>query len=115
MTRFVGIPNVPTEGMNVPQLSVLNALKQNVELLAGIRGESDSDSAAVLKGSINTSKMAAQSITKVTAIGAGFTIDGVNLASAEDFGKLVSDVQLVINDMTNLRDFVTKFINNLKG
>jgi hypothetical protein len=54
-------------------------------------------------------------MTRVTATGAGFTISGVNVPSADDYIKLVSDVQQLANDVANLRATVNTLVNQLKG
>ena len=41
-TRYSGIPAVPTTGVDEWQVRMLSAIKENVELLAGIRGERSS-------------------------------------------------------------------------
>lgn len=53
MASFVPIPPVPYSGASDWQVKTIGALKQNVELLCGIRGESDLASAALLKGGID--------------------------------------------------------------
>jgi hypothetical protein len=52
---------------------------------------------------------------QVTATGAGFTISGVEVASLEDYGKLVTNVQQLANDVASLRDTVNVLINQLRG
>jgi hypothetical protein len=55
------------------------------------------------------------SIRQVTATGAGFTISGVNVASAEDYAKLVVDVQTLIGDVAYIKDVLNALINQLKS
>lgn len=112
--RFVGIPNIPTENTSPAQLASLNAMKQNLELLIGTRGESDSASQAVIKGQIKLRQLKEQSLKRVTATGGGFNIDGVQVASSDDHGKLVVDVQHLANDLAQLRLEVQTLLNQIR-
>jgi hypothetical protein len=54
-------------------------------------------------------------LRQVTATGAGFTISGVNVASAEDYAKLIVDVQTLIGDVAYIKDVLNALINQLKS
>lgn len=56
---FSPIPPVPISGASEWQVRTIGALKQNVELLCGIRGEKDLASAALLKGDVNVGQVSA--------------------------------------------------------
>jgi hypothetical protein len=115
MARFTAIPDIPTNVGAEWEAQMLDALKQNVELLAGIRGESDLVSRAVQRGDVRVRVPGTPTFTRVTAEAKGFTISGERVASFDDYNKLISDVQRLGNDVALLRDIVTVLISQLRG
>jgi hypothetical protein len=113
--RFTAVPDIPANGLTNWQAQTLAALKENVELLAGIRGEKDGASRAVTKGSLSVAAAPQQNMRRVTATGAGFTISGVTVPSLEDYGTLVTNVQELANDVAALRTTLNTLIQQLKG
>jgi len=113
--RYAAIPDVPSGGLTNWQAQTLAAVKENIELLTGTRGEKDGASRAILKAQITVSNPALQTMQRVTATGSGFTISNVKVASLEDYSKLIVDVQQLANDVSNLRNTVNTLISQLKG
>jgi len=112
--RFTAIPNVPQGGgITDWQFNTMTALKENLELLMGARG-ADASVRAVLSGQITVPNPTQQRMTQVSATTAGFTIQNVKVPSLDDYTKLVSDVQLLANDVARLRDTVNTLINQLR-
>lgn len=117
MARFSGVPEIP-EGLGQDWAPVLlGAMKQNIELLCGIRGEPDRASQALLRGDSDIvlrtqedvflrgqlqlreappisgfSFQLSYSAYNITATGAGFSIDEVLVPSLEDYALLIGDV-----------------------
>jgi hypothetical protein len=87
-------------------------MKENIELLTGARGVSAS---AITRGSVAVSPAPAQTMQRITAEGAGFTISGVTVPSLDDYVKLATNVQQVANDVATLRNTVNALITQLKG
>lgn len=112
--RFAAIPAIPQGGLTDWQFNTLTAMKENLELLTGVRG-TDNSVRAVVKGQVTVANPPTQNMTRVTAQGTGFTIGGATVPSLDDYGKLVSDVQQLANDVANLRATVNTLINQLKG
>lgn len=112
--RFTSIPSIPQQGLTDWQFNTLTAMKENIELLTGARG-ADNSVRAVIGGQVTVANPPNQTMTRVTATGAGFTIGGVNVPSLDDYSKLVSDVQQLANDVANLQATVNALINQLKG
>ena len=110
--RFTAIPAIPQQGLNDWQFQTLNAMKENVELLTGVRG---TGAAAVTRGTVTVAEVPPQSMQRVTAEGAGFTISGVTVPSLDDYTRLVTNVQQIANDVAALRATVNALINQLKG
>jgi hypothetical protein len=115
MARFTGIPSLPQIGVEEWQYRFLNAVKQNVELLIGSRGEQDASSRAVIKSGITITKAPEPTLRAVTAVGSGFTISGTQVPALADYQQLVQDVQALTNDVTQLRDAVNTLISQLRS
>jgi hypothetical protein len=115
MARFVAVPDVPQAGFTDWQVGILNALKDNVELLTGGRREAGASSQAITRGSITVNDPPAQTMTRVTATGAGFTISGVSVPSLEDYNRLLVNVQQLANDVAVLRSTVAILLAQMRG
>jgi len=113
--RFTSIPAIPQSGLSDWQFNALNSMKEDIELLVGSRGEPDGLSRAVTKGMIGVEGAPPQTMTRVTAEGAGYTISGVTVPSLDDYAKLVGNVQELANDVSNLRTVLNALISQLRG
>ena len=113
--QYVAIPAVPTTGVGSWEGSILNALKENVELLTGQRRGVNLDSVSLTKGDITINPLETVNIQRISARGRGYDISGQQVPSLEDYGKLLTDVQLAINDITILRNTVNSLIVQLRG
>jgi len=109
---FTAVPGVPTEGLTAAIVQLLNALRDNTELLTGQRGSKDA--VAITKGTVTVAPPPSQRMTRITAEGAGFAISGERLASLDDYNKLRNDVQTLSEDVANLRTTLTALLNQLK-
>lgn len=114
MAKFSSVPGVPLSGLTTQQYSLLGALKENVELLTGARS-SGRELRAVTKAQLQVAPASAQTMSQITAEGAGFTISGVNVPSLDDYVKLLSNVQQLANDVASLRGTVNALIGQLKA
>jgi len=117
---FAGIPSIPTSGLADWQSLVFSAIKENVELLTGTRGGAGANHAAVIRGNITVVSLGAQNMRQVSALGKGYTgltglPTGAGVADAVDFQKLVSDVQVLANDLAETRDVLNVLLTQLKG
>lgn len=111
--RFSAIPNIPQQGLTDWQFVTLNAMKENLDLLTGARGSVTGT--AITKGNITVVDAPTQTMQRVTAEGTGYTISGVTVPSLDDYGKLVTNVQQLSNDVAALRTTLNTLINQLKG
>lgn len=109
---YASIPAVPQQGVSDWQFQYMNAVKQNLELLAAQRG--DTGYQALLKGQLGVVPVGDLSMTQVTAVGAGFTISGSDVAGLEDYSKLLIDVQRLANDVGYIKDVLNTLIAQLK-
>lgn len=114
-SRYTAVPAVPLVGIEEWQSQLLNALKENVELLTGTRGEPDLASVAINRARLTVSVPPEQSMRQVSANGSGVTISGANVPVLEDYSQLITDVQKLANDVANLRATVEVLIAQLRG
>lgn len=141
MARFTGIPSLPQSGVEEWNLRTLNALKQNVELLTGTRGENDLASKALLKSQLTVNPAPLPTLTSVTptsiSINIGdfraFTAAGAminpnsvsvintnsttwtSILGAVSNAATLQDVQRLTNDVAQLRAVVNTLIQQLKA
>ena len=115
MSRFTPIPSPPQSDISPWQYSILNSMKENIELLSGLRGEKDGASQAILKSSVTIRAVPSQQMTRVSAQGAGVTVSGVSVPILTDYVALVRDVQTLAQDVANLRSTVETLISQLRG
>tara|TARA_R110000787_G_scaffold39229_5_gene98488 strand:+ start:1874 stop:2233 length:360 start_codon:yes stop_codon:yes gene_type:complete len=114
--RFISVPAVPTNTNLSQQITVLiENIKENVELLTGLRDEADAISKSITQGQVTLLNMSIQNMRQVAAKGVGFTISGEKVASLDDYGKLIVDVQTLANDVKVTRDVLNILIRQLKG
>lgn len=109
---YTAVPGVPTEGLPTALFQLLNAYRDNIELLTGQRGSRDAT--AIAKGTVTVAEAPAQRMTRVRAQGAGFQISDERVVDLEDYNVLRQDVQNLAEDVANLRATVNTLINQLK-
>ena len=115
MDRFTGIPAIPQTGVDYAMGQILDALKQNVELLTGSRGEADLASRAVTRGALSVSSSLNPTFRSLTATGAGFVVGGVSVPPATDHLALIRDVERLAADVAVLGTVLTTLIRQLRG
>jgi hypothetical protein len=108
MPAYTPIRDIPQTGLSEWEWALLGAMKENLELLMGVRV---SGTQAITSDQITTAQADNQTMKQVSAIGSGFTVSGVDVAGLEDYQKLVLDVQALANDVARIQ-FV---LNNLLG
>jgi hypothetical protein len=95
--------------------AVLSTMKENIDLLTGNRGSGSATQAAISAAQITVQPAPAMGLTKMSATGAGFTINGVRVASLDDHIALIQDVRTLAVDVANLHATVNALIAQLKG
>jgi hypothetical protein len=115
MPRFTAIPSIPTANVVEWQGQIMSSLKENVELLAGIRGEADLASRAITGDRVKVKIFDAPTFARVTATGAGYNVSGVDVAALSDHAKLITDVQTLANDVAIIRQLLNALISQVKG
>ena len=117
--RFTSVPAVPQGGFTDYQTVLIGAVKENVELLTGLRGEVDTVSKAVTQGQITVNEMGQQKLQQTSAKGNGsaITIDGTtyDLANLDDFRRLIIAVQPLAGDVAQRRATLNFLIKQMRG
>ena len=117
--NFIGVPQIPQEGLTDWQALLIGAVKEYVELLTGLRGETGNTSKAITEGQITVSLLSDQNMRQVSAKASGFTltISGTDyvVASLDDYTKLVTDVQSLAADLAETRLTLNTLLLQLKG
>ena len=113
--RFTAVSAIPQQGITPYESLLYNQIKENIELLTGLRGESDKVSKAVTQGQVTITSLPEQNMRQVTANGDGFTISGSDVAGLADFVKLINNVQDLANDLAETRAYVNALLTQLKG
>jgi hypothetical protein len=115
--QFPAIPSLPQVGLQPWQVHFYSAIKENLEMLNGSRNGVDSSNQIVTKGQITVAVPPTQNMTRVTAEGFAISLkdEQTSVPTADDYAKLISNVQTLANDVANLRATVEVLIKQLKG
>lgn len=113
--QFTTIPQVPHEGLGPLQYQLLNTLKENVEILTGTRSGAALDNRAITTGQVGVQPVGTLTSPRITASGAGSSIDGTSVPTLEDYAQLMADVQGVMNDVATLRATLNTLIQQLRS
>jgi hypothetical protein len=100
MARFSGIPSLPQSGVEEWNLRTLSALKQNVELLTGSRGESDLASKALIKSQFTVNQPPLPTITSASTVGPVY--NSFNYATVKDTSGTDRQFPYFDTDMANV-------------
>ena len=111
--RFSAIPEIPT-GLQDWQGVLLNALKENVELLTATRGEADTLSQAVVHGDISVNQVGQQEMGTIDASDSTVPTGFIGCAPLSAFLDLRRDVQQLANDLHGTRVALDLLIQNVK-
>ena len=115
-TRFVAIPDIPHTGLVEWQGPLFHAMKENIELLTGTRGEADGASGAIAKANVQVSEVGTQAMHTVNSSAVdGYTISGSDVAGLESHRALRNDVQQLANDLFRTREALDFLLGQMKG
>jgi hypothetical protein len=112
--RHVATPEVPDTLLDW-QGVLFSAIKENVELLTGTRGEGDLSSMAICRGDFTVNPMGTQLMNAINT-SHNVTPNALNKAAPLDaFLDLRSDVQTLAVDVRETRAVLNLLIQNIKG
>jgi len=112
--RYVATPEVPSTEI-VAQSILLSAIKENIELLTGTRGEPDLASMALARGDLTVEQVGEQEMGAVNTSNTAAPADVASAASAVTVNLLRNDVQVLANDVFRTRQALDLLIRNLTG
>ena len=86
-------------------------------MLTGSRTGTDNSNQSIKIGQVTVATPASQNMTRVTADGSAISLkdEKTSVPTAEDYAKLVGNVQTLANDVASLRSTVEVLIKQLKG
>lgn len=86
-------------------------------MLTGARTGTDKSNQSIKTGQITVAAPPTQNMTRVTAEGLAVSLNDekVSVPTAEDYAKLLGNVQTLANDVSSLRSTVEVLIKQLKG
>jgi hypothetical protein len=112
--RHVATPELPMENLTA-EVVLLGALKENIELLTGTRGEGDLASMAIVRGDMTVNQVGTQTMGTINTEN-NTTPSALNEAAPLDaFIDIRNDVQTLANDLYETRQALDLLIANLKG
>ena len=112
--RHVAIPEVPSNIVDWQSI-ILSALKEDVELLTGTRGEADLASMAIVRGDVTVQQVGRQDMLAINT-SANTAPGSLSVAASADMlNSLRNDVQLLANDLYYTRQALDLLIRNLTG
>lgn len=109
---FSAIRDIPQTGLSEWEASTLGAMKENIEILVGTRQKNIK---AVMNANITVEPMDNQEMLQITANGSYYTISGSNVPALSDYIKLLTDVQLLANDLAYTRSVLNTLISQLRS
>lgn len=112
MPNFSPIRDVPQQGLNEWEAALLNALKENVEVMTGAR---QTGVHVITNDMIRVLPQDVQQMKQVTATGAGISISGTVVAEHGDYVKLINNVQMLANDVARLQAVVNALLTELRS
>jgi hypothetical protein len=112
--RHVATPEVPIVDVAWEGVLLL-ALKENVDLLTGTRGEADLASMAIVRGDLTVEQVGQQDMIAINTSHNLTPISFAESAPLDSFLDLRNDVQVLANDLFRTRQALDLLIRNIKG
>ena len=110
MPQYQGIPNIPNEKIPQWQYDLLAAMKENLEILMGVRGNTP----ALTTDFIRVNVQDRQVMKQVSARGEITTSAAGGVPTATDYIRLLNDVQLLAADVSKIQDALNTLIKNTR-
>lgn len=113
MPSFQALAEVVAVGEPAWRYTLLNGMKENIEILTGSR---QVGVRAITNDAVTTIPDNFQTQTRLSAQGNGFVLGtGERVAGLDDYVKLCQDVQAVMADITRLQTALNALINQLRS
>ena len=113
MPSYQPLADVVTVGEPMWRYTLLNGMKENLEILMGSR---QAGVHAVTSDSVTTIPDNFQQQSRLSAQGSGFILGtGERVAGLDDYVKVCQDVQVVMADVTRLQTALNSLLNQLRS
>ena len=112
--RHVATPEIPSDQLTAESI-LLSALKENMELLTGTRGESDLASMAIVRGDLTVNQIGEQDMASINLSHNLTPTAFAECAPLDAFIDLRNDVQQLANDLYTTRTALDLLIKNMTG
>ena len=110
MPQYTGIPAIPNEGLPQWQYDLLQAMKENIEIMMGQRGPGR----AVTNDTIGVVPQNFQTMRQLSARGDFVVVGAFNVPVLEDYTKLLNDVQQLATDVSKIQDALNALLQNAR-
>jgi hypothetical protein len=120
MPQFQGIPAIPPQQIQQWQYDVLSAMKENLEILMGVRGTNGSRGTgrAITNDTVGVDAADRQTMKQLSARGDFFTLTttggDIQFPQLQDYVKLLNDVQQLAIDVANIQNALNALLQNMK-
>lgn len=110
MPQYAGLPAIPNEGLPQWQYDLLAAMKENIEIMMGVRGPGR----AVTNDTLGVTPADFQTMRQISARGDYVTVGSFNVPVQEDYVKLLNDVQQLATDVSKIQDALNALLQNMR-
>ena len=115
MPEFQGIPAIPNEKIPQWQYDLMSAMKENIEILMGVRGPGR----AVTNDSTGVKPQTWQTMVQLSArgdyINTTAALNANGAPSLADYTKLLNDVQQLATDVSKIQAALNALLQNMRS
>lgn len=121
MPQYQGIPSIPPQQIEQWQYDILSAMKENLEILMGVRGVNGNQGVgrAITNDTIGVESADRQIMKQLSARGDFFTLTtasgDIQFPQQQDYVKLLNDVQQLAIDVANIQNALNALLKNMKA
>jgi hypothetical protein len=121
MPQFQGIPAIPPQQIQQWQYDILSAMKENLEILMGVRGVNGTQGTgrAITNDTVGVESADRQVMKQLSARGDFYTLTttggDIEFPQLQDYVKLLNDVQQLAIDVANIQNALNALLKNLKA
>jgi hypothetical protein len=110
MPQYTGIPAIPNESIPQWQYDLLQAMKENIEIMMGQRGPGR----VVTNDTLGVAPENRQLMRQISARGDFVTVGAFDVPVLEDYTKLLNDVQQLATDVSKIQDALNALLINMR-
>lgn len=115
MPQYQGLPAIPAEQIPQWQYDVLSAMKENLEIMMGQRGQGR----VVTNDAVGVVPAERQIMKQLSARGNYYDLavtgGTISFPTLEDYVKLLNDVQQLAIDVANIQSALNALLENMRS